>query len=243
MIYEAQNRETISDSLKIGCVIAGMGQSRLREHLLLSATKCDKWTNFVREIESIEHAKKTISAPTPMELDAFQGNCHKCGKHGHTAKECRSSSHGGQKSLGVRCVKNMVDSVGHGAARHPTKIHRKEDGKVTEKETAREPRRVASPKEEKAETKGKGKGKGKVRKVNVSMKSQNLPKSRGQVDLGNNGQINLGMLEQTLRFGGKMIGTQQIRILKHRSELSNLVLIPLHAKLLFLPITLLHVNV
>ena len=36
MIYEAQSvenlRETISDSLKIGCVIAGMGQ--------------DSWTNF-----------------------------------------------------------------------------------------------------------------------------------------------------------------------------------------------------
>ena len=69
MIYEAQSRETISDSLKIGCVIAGMGQSSMREHLLLSATKCDNWTNFVREVESIEHAKKTISAPTPMEID------------------------------------------------------------------------------------------------------------------------------------------------------------------------------
>ena len=31
-----------------------------------------------------------------------------------------------------------MDSVGHGATHHRTKIHRKEDGKVTEKETARE---------------------------------------------------------------------------------------------------------
>ena len=60
MIYEAQSRETISDSLKIGCVIAGMGQNSVKEHLLMSATKCDSWTNFVREIESIEHARKTI---------------------------------------------------------------------------------------------------------------------------------------------------------------------------------------
>ena len=52
MFYEAQSRETISDSLKIGCVIAGMGQNSVREHLLMSATKCDSWTNFVREIES-----------------------------------------------------------------------------------------------------------------------------------------------------------------------------------------------
>ena len=83
MIYEAQSRETICDSLKIGCVIAGMGQNSMSEHLLMSATG----TNFVREIESIEHAKKTITAPTPMEIDVFQGNCHKCGKYGHTAKE------------------------------------------------------------------------------------------------------------------------------------------------------------
>ena len=50
MIYEAQSRETISDSLKTGCVVAGVGQSSVREHLLLSATKCDNWTNFAREI-------------------------------------------------------------------------------------------------------------------------------------------------------------------------------------------------
>ena len=37
MIYEAQSRETISDSLKIGCVpFAGMGQSSMTEHLWLS---------------------------------------------------------------------------------------------------------------------------------------------------------------------------------------------------------------
>ena len=37
-VYEAQSRETVCDSLKIGCLIAGMGQSSMREHLLLSAT-------------------------------------------------------------------------------------------------------------------------------------------------------------------------------------------------------------
>ena len=136
---------------------------------------------------------------------------------------------------------------------------------MVEKETAREHRRVASPKEEKAETKGKEEVK--ERKENVSTKSQNLQKSSGQVDLGNSGQSNLGMLKQALPVGGKMIGTLQIRILrlqqqpKHfsvrlsvncdfrvlvlpntlnlfsltdwilRSELSHLVLIPLHVKL------------
>ena len=66
----------------------------------------ESWTNFVREMESIEHARKTITAPTPMELDAFQGNCHKCGKCRHTAKECRSWSHGGaEKPQCAQCGK------------------------------------------------------------------------------------------------------------------------------------------
>ena len=99
-----------------------------------------------------------------------------------------------------------MDSVGHGPTHHPIKTHKK-DGKVTEKETAREPREVESSKEEKAETEVKEKVK--ERKDNVSTKSQNHQKSSGQVDLGNNGQNNLGMLKQTLRVGGTMIGTQQ----------------------------------
>ena len=106
MIYEAQSRETISDSLKIGCVIAGMGQNSMREHLLMSATKCGSWKNFVREIESIEHARKNHHCIDTDGLDAFQGNCHKCGKCGHTANECRSSSHGGaEKPQCAQCGK------------------------------------------------------------------------------------------------------------------------------------------
>ena len=92
-----------------------------------------------------------------------------------------------------------MDSVGHGATHHPIKTHRKEDGKVTEKETARE-RKVESSKEEKAEINGKEKEK--ERKDNVSTKSQNHQKNSGQVDLGNKEQNNLGMLKQTLRIDG-----------------------------------------
>ena len=126
----------------------------------------------------------------------------------------------GHRSLNVRNVeRNIMDSVGHGATHHPTKTHRKDDGKVTEKETAREPRKVESSKEEKAETKGKEKVK--ERKDNVSTKSQNHQKSSGQVDLWKNGQNNLGMLKQTLRVGGTMIGTQQIRILRTQRQPRN----------------------
>ena len=64
-----------------------------------------------------------------------------------------------------------MDNVGHEATHHRTKIHREEDGKVIEKDMAREHRRVASPKEEKMEPMGKARQG--ERKDNVSTKSQN----------------------------------------------------------------------
>ena len=97
-----------------------------------------------------------------MELDALQENCHKCGKYGRIAKEFRSSSHGGQRSLNVHNVeRNIMDSVGYGVTHHPTQIHRNEDGNVTEKEMRREPSRVQSPKGGKGGNQGTGKDKGK----------------------------------------------------------------------------------
>ena len=54
-----------------------------------------------------------------------------------------------------------MDTVGHEATHHPTKIHRKEDGEVVEKEMAKEHRRVASPKGGKGGALGKGQGEGK----------------------------------------------------------------------------------
>ena len=48
-----------------------------------------------------------------------------------------------KRNLNVRNVeRNIMDSVGQGVTHHPTKTHRKDDGKETEKETAREPRKV-----------------------------------------------------------------------------------------------------
>ena len=184
----------------------------------------------------------------------------------------------GQRSLVVHNVeRNIMDSVGYEATHHPTKIHSTEDGKETEKETARETRKVESSKVEEAETMGKEKEK--ERKDSVSTKSQNHRKNSGHVDLGNNGQNNLGPQKLTLRVGVTTSGTLQIRILRLQqrpknfsvrlsvicdsriwvlsvtstlvymndwilhSELSHLVLIPQHAKLLFLQITLEHVSI
>ena len=206
MINEAQSREPISDSLKVGCVIAGMGQNRKKEHLL-SATKYDSWTNFVREIESIEHARKTITAPTPIHR---KETVTSAGSMDTLRKNVGVRIMEGQRSHNVHNVeRNIMDSVGYGATHRPIKIHRKEDGKETEKETAREPRKVESSKVEKADTMGKEKVE--ERKDNVSTKSQNHRRNSGQVNLGNTGLNNLGAQKPTLRVGGTMVGTQQIQ--------------------------------
>ena len=119
-----------------------------------------------------------------------------------------------QKNLIVCSVeRNIMDSVGYGLTHHPVKTHRKEDGKER-KETARESRKVVSSKVEKAEIMGKENVK--ERKDNVSTKSRNHQKNSGQVDTGNHGLNNLGTQKPTLRVGGTMIGTQQIRILRQQ---------------------------
>ena len=153
----AQSHETISDSLKIGCVIAGVGQNSMKEHLLMSATKGDSWTNFVREIELIEYARKTITAPSPMDLDAFQGTVTSAGSMDTLRKNVGVRTMEEQRNLNVHNVEtNIMDSVGEGVTHHSIKIYSKEEGKETEKETSREPRKVESSK-----VHGKGKGKGK----------------------------------------------------------------------------------
>ena len=104
------------------------------------------------------------------------------------------------------------------------RIHRKEDGKVIEKEMTREHRMVTSPKEEDLEPKGKAKAK--ERKDMVSTKLQNFQKNSGQADLGNSGKINLGKLTPTVQAGEKMTGAQQSRVLKHQQQLKKLNMLP-----------------
>ena len=96
-----------------------------------------------------------------MDLDTFQGNCDQYGKYRLTAKEFRSSNHGGaEKPQCSKCGKKRHGQCRTGSYTSSHKDHRKEDGKVTEKETGREPRKVESSKVEKAgtmERKSKGK--------------------------------------------------------------------------------------
>ena len=218
MIYEDQSRETISDSLKM-CVIAGMGPNSMNEHLLMVATKCDSWTNSVERLNQLSTREKPSLHRHRWRFLHFKETATSAGNTDTLRKNVGVRAMERQRSLNVRNVeRNIMDSVGHGATHHPIKTHRKEDGKVTEKETARE-RKVESSKEEKAEINGKEKEK--ERKDNVSTKSQIHQKNSGQVDLGNKEQNNLGMLKQTLRIDGTMIGTQQVRILKPQRQLRN----------------------
>ena len=119
MIYEAQRREIISDSLKIGCVIAGMGHSSMKEHLLLSATKCDNWTNFARGVQSMSMQRKPSMHRRRWNLAHFKVTATSAGNMDTL-----------RKSVGIRAMVQKSRSVRHGATRHPTKTHRKEDGKV-----------------------------------------------------------------------------------------------------------------
>ena len=124
----------------------------------------------------------------------------------------------GQRSLNFRNVeRNIMDSVGYGATHHPTKIDRKEDEKGDRKGNGKGTQKGGKFKG------GKSGKHGKVNEIkdNVSTKSQNHQKKSGQVDLRNNGQNNLGMPKQTLRIGGTMTGTQQIRILRPHQQQRN----------------------
>ena len=67
-----------------------------------------------------------------------------------------------QRSFNVHNVeRNIMDSVGYGGTHHPTKIHRKEDGKETEKGNGKGTQKGGKFKGGKGGNHGKGKGRGK----------------------------------------------------------------------------------
>ena len=184
MICEAQSRETVSDSVKIGRIIDGMGQNSMREHLSMSATKCVSWRNFAREIESIEHARKTITAPTLVELMHIKETVTSEGGAGALRKNVGVRAMERQRSINVHIVeRNFMDSVGYGIPQIFTermeRRQKKRQGNPARWTGQRRKRR--KPCERKRE-----------RRDNVSTKSQNHQRNSGQVDIGYNGQNNVG---------------------------------------------------
>ena len=220
MIHEARSRETIIDSLKIGCVIAGMGQNSMQEHLLMSAANSPAGRILFERLSRSSTQEKPSLHPHQWILMHSKETVTSAGSTDTPKKNVGVRTTEGQRTPNVRSVeRNIMDSVGYGVTHHPVEGHSKEDGKETEKETAREPRKVESSEVEKAATTGKEKAK--ERKDNVSTKSQNHQRNSGQVDLGNNGLNNLGAQKPTLRVGVTMIGVQQIRTLRPQQQPKN----------------------
>ena len=47
-MYEQQSGETVTDNLKIGCVVAGLENSTLKEHLVVAGAKAKTWAEFMK---------------------------------------------------------------------------------------------------------------------------------------------------------------------------------------------------
>ena len=237
----------------------------------MSATKCDSWTNFVREIELIWHARKTTTAPTPMEIDALQGNCHKCGKYGHTAKECRSSSHeGAEKPQCAQCGKRLH---GQCRTRSYTCSHKdsqkggwKGDRKGNGKGTQRGRKFTAGKGGHQVKRKGKGKKGQRLNEITEPPQEQWTGGSWEQwserfwnveadtASWRDDDWYTADSNSQTFNMRLTVICDSRFWVLSNtlnlfnmtdwifHSELSRLVWILLHVKLLFLPTTLQHVD-
>ena len=70
-VYEQQSGETVTDNLKICCVVSGLEKSSLKEHLMVAGAKAQTWAEFMKEVGIIELAKRSAQGPTPMQVDAF----------------------------------------------------------------------------------------------------------------------------------------------------------------------------
>ena len=79
--WEHDAKETLSDLMKIGVAIEGLERGGFRDHLLTNIAGMTEWTNFTKEIESVELSRRNTQ-PVPMCLSAmgsqdqkFEGNC------------------------------------------------------------------------------------------------------------------------------------------------------------------------
>ena len=70
--YEAQSGETVSDDTKVGVVMLGMADSRVKEHLIRNSGRLSTWTAMKDEILEVTRTQQYIdSQPVPMQLGAF----------------------------------------------------------------------------------------------------------------------------------------------------------------------------
>ena len=104
--------------MKIGCVVRGLEKSSYTDHVLLSVARADTWAKFIKELETIDVAKKssdgTISGGRLNLVGDFKGKCRKCGQYGHKAAQCTG---GGPSSTNSGC---WICGGNHFAISHET---------------------------------------------------------------------------------------------------------------------------
>eukprot|EP00971_Amphidinium_carterae_P193822 3845790-Amphidinium_carterae.1 len=68
--YEHASGEGVSDALRIGIALRQLEETKLKEYLLMNASKLTVWKNFKAEVNTIKSTQANIG-PLPMDLDAF----------------------------------------------------------------------------------------------------------------------------------------------------------------------------
>ena len=112
--YEKESAKTVDDDTKIGVVIKGLANGSLKEHLLLHSERCDTYSAFRAELDTIARAQASAQLDEqPMDIGAFSrkgagkaggfkgafdGNCLNCGKKGHKKADCFAPGGGAAKS-------------------------------------------------------------------------------------------------------------------------------------------------
>ncbi len=59
--YEQACGEAVSNSIKVGIVLQRLGESALKQHLLLNAERLAKWPDFRMEVVNIRRAQQVVS--------------------------------------------------------------------------------------------------------------------------------------------------------------------------------------
>ena len=60
--YEVQSRKTVEDDLKMGVVILGMHDSRVKEHLMRNTARLGSWIKMRNEILEIARTQQHITS-------------------------------------------------------------------------------------------------------------------------------------------------------------------------------------
>ena len=117
------NRQNLAVEIKAG-IIVEMCPEQLKTHLQLNAARFISYEEIKKEVVSFIEARESAgTGASPMDIGSLskggKGNCHKCGKPGHWAKDCRS---GGGKS-------NKGDKGNKGTSKGDTKSGKGSFGK------------------------------------------------------------------------------------------------------------------